>query len=322
MTQMRRPFGTLRWHGSSQPIDCFGGPGQPDTLHVGNLDQARMRNSKFLYQVQFDPGKTTRTSDIGSDREGAIRAARRKGTDTIAYLNRYEGIPIEDLEAALKSHPGVDLDRIPATKFRSLFPTARDSYIILDPARARIVDRFVTKGGGVVRAPAACFTFDEWIGKKDPRIIKDDDLGEKEQLQIDDARKNLRILSGVFNDPDDTSVAFRKITGLDGISFYHAASRVIAIEESSGAGMGIINRGLLYVEPDFRGRGVARMLHIVHDEHGLNIFHPSHFSTGGFAARVSAHRALCARAFERGDHVHAQNMESYDLAIEDSPEPV
>ena len=56
------------------------------------------------------------------------------------YLNRVEGIPLDEFEAARakltkrKSDGRCPLDTISDARFRRLVPSARDSLVILDPS--------------------------------------------------------------------------------------------------------------------------------------------------------------------------------------------
>ena len=130
----------ILWHGSrtrfatidlSRTVD--GG------LHLGTEAQARMRNAAFLHEIEIDATRLRRARDTGGNWAARIRAARREGCHGIVYLNRYEGIPtarIEDLHARGLLER---LDRLSDADFRKLVPEARDSFILLDPTRARIL---------------------------------------------------------------------------------------------------------------------------------------------------------------------------------------
>lgn len=109
-------------------------------LHVGSLAQARMRGGRHLFQLELEPGlRVPRLRDHGS---WNIRALMRHATRSrlAVYLNRHEGIPLEEFEAARAM---TDIDRLADSAFRRLLPSAEDSWIVLDVAA--VVDvRMVT----------------------------------------------------------------------------------------------------------------------------------------------------------------------------------
>lgn len=121
------------YHSSSSPTLDPGGP-----LHVGTIEQARMRGGRYLHEVMLRPAmRMTRLRDEGSWRKDAVmRHARR--SPVVVYLNRYEGIPAEAFvrARAQAAEKGVDLDALSDSQFRRLLPEAQDSWIVLDPAAA------------------------------------------------------------------------------------------------------------------------------------------------------------------------------------------
>jgi len=122
------------WHGSREPLLEV----RP-FLHVGSLAQAQMRGGRgcMLTRVEILPGRTLRRRDVGSWREKDLRAIASRGAGLVSYLNRFEGIPIEEFDEARAACR--DIDGLSDARFRRLLPSAAESMIVLDPALARIV---------------------------------------------------------------------------------------------------------------------------------------------------------------------------------------
>jgi hypothetical protein len=100
-------------------------------LHVGTLDQARMRGGRHMHRLMIRPGvRLPRLRDHGS---WSVRTLMRHAARArvAVYLNRHEGIPLEEFDRARAIG---DIDRMTDTRFRQLLPSAMDSWIILDPA--------------------------------------------------------------------------------------------------------------------------------------------------------------------------------------------
>jgi hypothetical protein len=128
------------WHGSDTARSRFGGPGEPDTLHLGTLEQASMRSGgKYLHLVEVPDGKHRRIRDKGSDNVRTIKRARKSGLDYLVYLNRYEGLSGQELSAALEKYPHTDFDAISDRDFRKIFPNQHDSLIVLDPSSVKVL---------------------------------------------------------------------------------------------------------------------------------------------------------------------------------------
>ena len=112
-------------------------------LHAGTFEQARMRSKGPLTRLTLRPRRIRRVVDRGENRwsEKRLSDALSRGFDMIVYLNRFEGIPMWEFEAAreiLTMRGRSDcLDRISDGRFHRLVPSARDSVIILDPAIVR-----------------------------------------------------------------------------------------------------------------------------------------------------------------------------------------
>jgi len=122
------------WHGSREPLLEI----RP-FLHLGSLAQAQMRGGRecVLTRVQILPGRTLRRRDAGSWKEKDLRAMASRGIALVRYLNRFEGIPIEEFDEARARCR--DIDALSDAKFHRLLPSSVESVIVLDPELARIM---------------------------------------------------------------------------------------------------------------------------------------------------------------------------------------
>ena len=113
------------WHSSDSTL------GRNDIeigMHVGTLAQATMRRpGGILHRIVVgQPCRTVNMRDSGSwHRARLVRAARK--AHLARYLNRYEGISIDDLEAAI-----ANADESDAIFARNV-PSCGHSWIILRP---------------------------------------------------------------------------------------------------------------------------------------------------------------------------------------------
>lgn len=125
------------FHGTKAEFDQFA----PNS-HFGSEAQARMRAGKSakIIPVMARNGKFKRVKDVGRNKwdEKTLRRLERQGYDGVVYLNRFEGIPLDQFEAL--SAKGIDPDSLPDAKFRKLVPAAEDSYVIFDPRHVRRQD--------------------------------------------------------------------------------------------------------------------------------------------------------------------------------------
>ena len=123
------------WHGSREPLTDV-----RRFLHVGSLEQATMRAGEgcHLVRVSLSRGRSVRRRDRGTWRTSDLTKAMHAGVALVTYLNRYEGIPLEEVEAARAACP--HLDDLPDARFRRLVPSSTDSVIVLDPSLVRIVE--------------------------------------------------------------------------------------------------------------------------------------------------------------------------------------
>lgn len=117
------------FHGSMRPIHRI----EP-FIHLGTIEQARMRGS-HIYRFAVSTCRFKRLVDRG--RHGwdmkELRRAEFQGYDGIVYLNRYEGIPLEEFQMAQERVR--DIDALPDSRFKRLLASARDSWIVFDPSR-------------------------------------------------------------------------------------------------------------------------------------------------------------------------------------------
>lgn len=128
------------WHGSKAEVERFDPAATRDRgCHFGSREQAAMRNAAVLHLVEIEVTRVRRCRDRG-DFASAVRSARAAGFDAIVYINRYEAMTterIEALQAAGKLH---GLDDLTDAAFRRLVPEAQDSLIVLDGDRIRILE--------------------------------------------------------------------------------------------------------------------------------------------------------------------------------------
>lgn len=104
-------------------------------LHVGTLEQARMRGGRHIHEIMFQAQRARRLRDDGSLGDRNIRRLIRGRNRLVVYLNRYEGIS-QDAYDRVKTEHGIsiaDLDGMDDGRFRLHIPEARDSWIIIDP---------------------------------------------------------------------------------------------------------------------------------------------------------------------------------------------
>lgn len=107
-------------------------------LHVGTLDQARMRGGRHLHRVILLPGvRMPRLRDHGSWNPRTLMRHISRARVAV-YLNRHEGIPIGEFDAA---RTRCDIDRLADDRFRRAIPSASDSWIVLDQAAIVSIER-------------------------------------------------------------------------------------------------------------------------------------------------------------------------------------
>jgi hypothetical protein len=324
---------TFLWHGSNKPIPELGSDEGPDKLHLGTLSQAAMRSaSKYLHLVEVSEVKMRRTKDKGSDSPRVIARARRDGMGALVYLNRYEGIKTASLEHALEIHQGKDLDDLTDARFKTIFPEARSSMLVLDLTAVKMIGCFkgeasarrgikemVLLGGRDAhrKAPAAEMGFNEWIGKRAPKVVDPKDFGPDEQRWIDECQERLWIAAKRldYDAPDIPGLSARDVHAENGMIFTRTETELLVRDQGTGELMGGIYGGMVFVEEAHRGKGVAVALHVCAEETRCIGLKPSHFSKGGFASRKSAHRTLCERALAKNETVCQENIEDYGLTL-------
>jgi hypothetical protein len=123
------------FHGTKATFDAF----SPNS-HFGSEAQARMRRSTNVMPVLVRGKRFKRVKDTGRNMwdPKALARLERQGYDGVVYLNRYEGIPLDQFEALRER--GIDDTKLSDAQFKKLVPAAEDSYIIFDPKNVRSAD--------------------------------------------------------------------------------------------------------------------------------------------------------------------------------------
>jgi hypothetical protein len=127
------PYAIKLFHGTDKVFDRFA-----PYSHFGTEAQATMRHPKRILAVTVTARKFKRMRDTGDWNKAKLRAIERQGYDGVVYLNRYEGIPLEQFEAAYQTMPADKLDRLSDVQYQKLVPAAEDSYIVFDPYDVKI----------------------------------------------------------------------------------------------------------------------------------------------------------------------------------------
>tara|TARA_B100000929_G_scaffold119651_1_gene94867 strand:+ start:1636 stop:2031 length:396 start_codon:yes stop_codon:yes gene_type:complete len=127
MTADGGPF----YHASEGPLDR---ENLKPFLHVGTLEQAKMRRHKgIIHRIEIKQSqRITTMKDTGAWTVSRLKKAARRAP-LARYLNRFEGIEVDDLvEAALYADVSDSL-------FQKKVPSAQASWIILDPSIIRSI---------------------------------------------------------------------------------------------------------------------------------------------------------------------------------------
>ena len=152
---------------------------------------------------------------------------------------------------------------------------------------------------------AASLRFNDWIGIENPAIIAESEFSKLEISMIEECRKRLfklwkQHVRGVTPDLiEKPQILMIK----DGVRYLKLPMSIVATGEESQGFLGGITGGIIFVENHARGHGIATNMHICIEENQLKLLRPSHFSSGGYASRRSAHKALCIKALKAGDEV-------------------
>lgn len=139
---------------ASKILDCNGEPlvlyhgtrfefiefkNNKEGIHFGSLEQANMRNSKRIVKCFLNIRSCARRVDTIGCWHNVIKSTKRKH-DGIIYLNRYEGIPLEEFESVRKRGiTDYELDAMNDRSFKKLIASSSDSYIVMDKDQIRIV---------------------------------------------------------------------------------------------------------------------------------------------------------------------------------------
>jgi hypothetical protein len=141
MSRLLDPFlqddGTIvAWHSGDGPVD---GTSIRPFLHIGTERQARSRAGRVLTRMVLRSDATRRLRDR-AEQDWCTRRLRRlaaTGAGYGVYLNRHEGVDIEEISAA-RTDRRVErrcgsIDGVPDRLFRLLVPSAHDSLILVKP---------------------------------------------------------------------------------------------------------------------------------------------------------------------------------------------
>jgi broad specificity phosphatase PhoE/2'-5' RNA ligase len=124
----------IYYHGSKANFDNFQ-VSKDGGIHLGNVEQAVMRNSHRIVAVDVRAENPKRVRDDGGNWKTKIAQAKREGHDSIVYLNRYEGIGLN----TVFSIPSATLDKLSDREFRKKVPEAGDSMIVFSPSQIRVL---------------------------------------------------------------------------------------------------------------------------------------------------------------------------------------
>lgn len=166
------------------------------------------------------------------------------------------------------------------------------------------------------RPRIAMLRLEDFIGKS-PRVISEDQFSPHELKVIEYVEMELLGLHLVYMDPVLAGHMLRSFEVLHEVDrsdckFIATGFSLLAIDSETDGLLGGITRGTIFVEPEARGRGIARDMHISLQAHDRVILAPSHFSEGGYGARLAAHRDAVLLDHKAGKPVHAENLVRYE----------
>lgn len=114
-----------------------------DGLHFGSAAQASARGvggGARTMPVYLKAERLKRMKDQAWGWKAALKAARRSGFDGVVYLNRFEGISRERFQEAFDKGITQDqMNEMPDSRFRKLFPEASDSFIVFTSTQVKSV---------------------------------------------------------------------------------------------------------------------------------------------------------------------------------------
>lgn len=131
------------YHATSSTFDRFEPQKKLDAgFHFGTREQAAMRARRdaVILEVYLSAARLKRVKDNGQWTKNQIKAAQRAGYDGIVYLNRYEGIPTERIDALFQTGDLCKLDQLSDRDFAHLVPEAQDSFIVFEANQVKAVD--------------------------------------------------------------------------------------------------------------------------------------------------------------------------------------
>lgn len=162
-------------------------------------------------------------------------------------------------------------------------------------------------------------TLDRFAGSN-PRVLDESEFGPAELYMIERTRRDIAEVYAHVRDDIKSDTVGRGMTELlehprDDCRFIVHGHILMVVERSNNELIGGISAGTLYINPEERGRGIARDMHINLQALDYHILAPSHYSSGGYGARLAAHREASLLDFQAGLTVHPENLERYSEAI-------
>lgn len=108
-------------------------------IHLGNHAQAAMRG-RYVFAFRVKSLRLKRVVDRGKNAwdENILDRLAEQGYDGAVYLNRFEGIPLTEFQAASEK---ANIDALSDARFRMLIPSADWSIIVFDPYSLTLLDK-------------------------------------------------------------------------------------------------------------------------------------------------------------------------------------
>lgn len=161
------------------------------------------------------------------------------------------------------------------------------------------------------RVKATEGTFDQWVRNHTLDGADVEAFRETPVHMHQAAAKILNTLTRRYNKTDDDFTEL--LDEKDGILYLKAGRIMFALDAEDGSSAGICCAGR---EHCLSGNGIGVHFLVLNEERDLGQFlrnQPDIFSRSEYERRRDAHREICTRAFERGDAVHEDNLETYEL---------
>lgn len=127
------------YHGTRDTFTNF--VTNPNGIHFGTQSQATMRSLRVLMPCFLNIRSLKEKVDNGDSNHWAkiVKRLSGLGENGIIYLNRYEGISLEEFEAARINH-GIShdqLDRLSDHNFKKMVSASSYSYIVFHPTQIK-----------------------------------------------------------------------------------------------------------------------------------------------------------------------------------------